>query len=348
MSPAAGTYNSQPVPPQAMSSEIQPRNDQRPPPMSQTVIPSDEDEEDEELVLYMTYNILKPVSDVSAVKEKIIEGIKRITHIDKSDIMIGNPDGTDPGFRKSFCTIAFEATITKPDDSKESFKVIRENISDAIKDGSFQDILNETDGILSLRDIYFKGIGRIFDDNYKMRYKRGVAEIKLQYPRGGHAEKMKFSKQVKRVLYDAINSLFDEFNLSVKRVQLELISAVDNEDEVILVQFMIMDSYSKLESSYSIASTINENLTRLVGGKIQEINMIERCYIFDIDAICNASNEKIDDTVKHVGAQKDNIVVVNSNCQDVVGNLSNNYVANAYLSENCNDVIDKELGITGR
>ena len=76
--------------------------------------------------------------------------------------------------------------------------------------------------------------------------------------------------------------------------------------------------------------------------------MIERCYIFDIDAICNASNEKIDDTVKHVGAQKDNIVVVNSNCQDVVGNLSNNYVANAYLSENCNDVIDKELGITGR
>ena len=304
------------------------------------------EEEDEELVLYLTYNILKPITEISPIKNNIINALKRITHIDAGDIMIGNPDGTDPGFRKGFCTYSFEVTIAKQTDSKESFSSIKENVSDAIKDGSFQDIMN-IDGKISLRDIYFKGIGSMFDDNYRMRYKRGIVEIGLEYPKGGHEDKMKFSKEVKLIIYDAINSLFDEFNLSKKRVQLEIISAVDNDNSLILVQFMIMDSYSKLESAYTIANTINDNLTRIVGDKIEEINMTDKCYIFDIDAVCNASTKKIiDDNIKNVGIKKDNIVVVNSNCQDIVSNLRNNYVSNSFITENCNEVINKELGIT--
>ena len=74
---------------------------------------------------------------------------------------------------------------------------------------------------------------------------------------------------------------------------------------------MIMDSYSKLESAYTIANTINDNLTRIVGDKIEEINMTDKCYIFDIDAVCNASTKKIiDDNIKNVGIKKDNIVVL--------------------------------------
>ena len=307
---------------------------------------TEEEEEDEELVLYLTYNILKPITEISPIKNNIINALKRITHIDAGDIMIGNPDGTDPGFRKGFCTYSFEVTIAKQTDSKESFSSIKENVSDAIKDGSFQDIMN-IDGKISLRDIYFKGIGSMFDDNYRMRYKRGIVEIGLEYPKGGHEDKMKFSKEVKLIIYDAINSLFDEFNLSKKRVQLEIISAVDNDNSLILVQFMIMDSYSKLESAYTIANTINDNLTRIVGDKIEEINMTDKCYIFDIDAVCNASTKKIiDDNIKNVGIKKDNIVVVNSNCQDIVSNLRNNYVSNSFITENCNEVINKELGIT--
>ena len=70
---------------------------------------------------------------------------------------------------------------------------------------------------------------------------------------------------------------------------------MENDNSLILVQFMIMDSYSKLESAYTIANTINDNLTRMVGGKIEGINMIDKCYIFDIDAVCDASKKKIID-----------------------------------------------------
>ena len=157
---------------------------------------------------------------------------------------------------------------------------------------------------------------------------------------------MKFSRNIKKILYESINSLFEEFNLSKSRIQLELISAIDDDESSVLVQFMIMDSYSKLESSYSIAKTISENLSALKTDVIQEINMLDKCRVFDIDTKCNASKKKlIDLNVKKVGMQKDSINIVNNNCSEIVKNLRNNYVSNMRLSENCCDAIDKELGI---
>ena len=37
---------------------------------------------------------------------------------------------------------------------------------------------------------------------------------------------------------------------------------------------------------------------------------------------------------------------INNNCGEVIKNLRDNYVSNNYLSENCSDAIDKELGNT--
>ena len=110
---------------------------------------------------------------------------------------------------------------------------------------------------------------------------------------------------------------------------------------------MIMDSYSKLESSDSIAREIRENITNINNNIIHEINMLDKCYIFDIDHKCDASKKKLIDLgVKKVGMQKDNISIINNNCGEVIKNLRDNYVSNNYLSENCSDAIDKELGIT--
>ena len=303
-------------------------------------------DEDEELVIYLTYNILKDVADIDNLKKRIIDGVKRLSHVtDINSIMIGNPTGTDQGFRKGICTYSFEVTIIKSTGLNESFDSIKDNISDSINDGSFENIMNVDQNIITLRDIYFTGLNGYLDDSM-LRYKRALADIKLSYPQGGHNEKMKFSKKIKKILYDSINSLFDEFNLSKRRIQLELISAVDDDDSSVLVQFMIMDSYSKLESSYSIAKTISNNLNQLKTNMIEEINMLDKCRIFDIDTKCNASKKKLIDLhVKKVGTQKDTINIVNNNCNEVIENLRKNYVSNIRLSENCNDAIDKELGI---
>ena len=338
------------VPPQSEDSRVPPQSER-----SQDIIPqnatndeltNDElttEDIDEELVIYITYNILKDVTDMDNLKKKIINGIKRLSHVtDINSIMIGNPTGTDQGFRKGICTYSFEVTIIK---SVESFDSIKDNISDSINDGSFENIMNVDQNIITLRDIYFTGLNGYLDDSM-LRYKRALADIKLSYPQGGHNEKMKFSKKIKKILYDSINSLFDEFNLSKRRIQLELISAVDDDDSSVLVQFMIMDSYSKLESSYSIAKTISNNLNELKTNMIEEINMLDKCRIFDIDTKCNASKKKLIDLhVKKVGTQKDTINIVNNNCNEVIENLRKNYVSNIRLSENCNDAIDKELGI---
>ena len=347
------------MPPQSEDSRVPPQSeDSRVPPQSersQDIIPqnatndeltNDElttEDIDEELVIYLTYNILKDVTDMDNLKKKIINGIKRLSHVtDINSIMIGNPTGTDQGFRKGICTYSFEVTIIK---SVESFDSIKDNISDSINDGSFENIMNVDQNIITLRDIYFTGLNGYLDDSM-LRYKRALADIKLSYPQGGHNEKMKFSKKIKKILYDSINSLFDEFNLSKRRIQLELISAVDDDDSSVLVQFMIMDSYSKLESSYSIAKTISNNLNELKTNMIEEINMLDKCRIFDIDTKCNASKKKLIDLhVKKVGTQKDTINIVNNNCNEVIENLRKNYVSNIRLSENCNDAIDKELGI---
>ena len=277
------------------------------------------------------------------LKKKIINGIKRVSHIeDVNSIMIGNPSGTDLGFRKGKCTYSFEVTIIK---STDSFNDIKDNISDSINDGSFENILNVDENTITLRDVYFTGLNGYLEGGM-LRYKRGLADIKLPYPQGGHKEKMKFSRNIKRILYDSINSLFEGFNISRGRIQLELISAIDDDDSSVLVQFMIMDSYSKLESSYSIANTISNNLPSLKTNVIEEINMLDKCRIFDIDTKCNASKKKlIDLNVKKVGMQKDSINIVNNNCGEIVKNLRNNYVSNMRLSENCNDAINKELGI---
>ena len=99
-------------------------------------------------------------------------------------------------------------------------------------------------------------------------------------------------------------------------------------------------------SSYSIAKTIS--LSTFSSNLIEELNMLDKCYIFDIDAICNASKKTFIRDVKRVGMQKDNITIVNSNCKEVIDNLRNNYVSNTYLSENCSDAINKELGVETR
>ena len=310
---------------------------------TQGLVNSNVDDEDEELVIYLTYNIQKEVSDMNDLKKRIINGIKRVSHIeDVNSIMIGNPTGTDLGFRKGKCTYSFEVTIVK---STESFDDMKDNISDSINDGSFDNIMNIDENIITLRDVYFTGLNGYLEGGM-LRYKRGLADIKLPYPQGGQNEKIKFSKNIKKILYDSINSLFEEFNLSKGRIQLELISAIDDDESSVLVQFMIMDSYSKLESSYSIAKTISENLSALKTDVIQEINMLDKCRVFDIDTKCNASKKKlIDLNVKKVGMQKDSINIVNNNCSEIVKNLRNNYVSNMRLSENCSDAIDKELGI---
>ena len=209
------------------------------------------------------------------------------------------------------------------------FDDIKDNISDSINDGSFENILNIDENILTLRDVYFTGLNGYLDGGM-LRYKRGLADIKLPYPQGGHNEKMKFSRNIKKILYESINSLFDEFDLSKGRIQLELISAIDDDESSVLVQFMIMDSYSKLESSYSIAKTISENLSALKTDVIQEINMLDKCRVFDIDTECNASKKKlIDLNVKKVGMQKDSINIVNNNCGEIVKNLRNNFIIDA-------------------
>jgi hypothetical protein len=305
-----------------------------------------DEDEDEELVIYLTYNILKDIDDINNVKRKIITSVKRISHItDINTIMIGNPNGTDEGFRKGFCTYSFEVTISKSNVENETFDSIKDAISDSINDGSFENIMNINKNTLTLRDVYFTGLNGRFDDN-RLRHKRALADIRLPYPQGGHKEKMDFSRKIKKLIYDSIAPLFDDFKLSKRRVQLELISSIDDDNSSVLVQFMIMDSYSKLESSYSIAQTISQNLTSLKSNPIEEINMLDKCHIFDIDTVCNASKKKLIDLgVKKVGIQKDNINVVNNNCNEVIENLRNNYVSNINLSENCSDAIDKELGI---
>ena len=307
---------------------------------------NEDEEEDEELVIYLTYNTLQDIDNMDNLKKLLINSMKRITHISNiSNIMIGNPNGTDHGFRKGFCSYCFEVTINKPNETDESFEIIKENISDSINDGSFEEIMNVMKNKITLRDVYFKDLNKYFQ-NSRLRFKRGLAEIKLGYPQGGQQEKFRFSRRVKTIIYDSINSLFDEINLNKNRVQLELISAVDGDENIVLVQFMIMDSYSKLESSYSIAKTISLNLSRLKNNMIEEVNMLDKCYIFDIDTECNASKKKLlDNGVKRVGKQKDDIIIVNNNCNEIIGNLRKNYVSNTHLSENCSDAINKELGI---
>ena len=306
-----------------------------------------EDEDEEELVVYLTYNILKEVTDINTIKNKIMHKLQSVTMIaDKNNIMIGDPSGNDQGFRKGLCTYSFEVTINKSEDKTETFDNIKENISDSVKDGTFENIMNIDQNTLSLRDVYFTGLNGYFDDNM-LRYKRVLAEIKLPYPQGGYENKMRFSRKIKSIIYNYVNSLFSKFNLSKRRIQLELISAIDGDDSSILVQFMIMDSYSKLESSYSIAREISENITNINNNIIHEINMLDKCYIFDIDHRCDASKKKLIDLgVKKVGMQKDNISIINNNCGEVIKNLRDNYVSNNYLSENCSDAIDKELGNT--
>ena len=211
---------------------------------TQGLVDGNVDDEDEELVIYLTYNIQKEVSDMNDLKKRIINGIKRVSHIeDVNSIMIGNPTGTDVGFRKGKCTYSFEVTIVK---STESFNDIKDNISDSINDGSFENILNVDENIFTLRDVYFTGLNGYLEDGM-LRYKRGLADIKLPYPQGGHNEKMKFSRNIKKILYESINSLFDEFNLSKSRIQLELVSAIDDDESSVLVQFMIMDLIQNLK-----------------------------------------------------------------------------------------------------
>ena len=309
----------------------------------------DDSDEDDELVIYFTYNILKKVKDMGALKELMINGVKRISHISESSaIMIGNLEGTDKGIRKGTCTYSIEVTIGKSDIPEDSFENIRRNISDAINDGSFQNIMNVMNKTVSLRDVYFKDLNRYLSGS-NLKFKRGIAEIKLPYPARSAKEKAKFSIKVKQIMYTAVNSLFSEFNLGKERVQLELISAVDDDETLVMVQFMIMDSYSKLKDSYYIAETIEQTMggdslgmrSELLG----QVTMIDKCYLFDTDTVCNASNKKIiEDGVKNVGIQKDNIVVVNDNCKEVVTALRSNYVSNKHLSENCNDAINEELG----
>ena len=295
----------------------------------------------------MTYNTLNDILDVDAVKKLIVSGIKRITHMDEDDnIMIGNPDGTDKGYRKGVCTYSFEVTITKPDVPEETFQTIREFLSDSIKDGSFKNIMNIMNDTVSLRDVYFRSMNTP-EDGPNLRYKRGTAVLNLPYPSSRNMRaKIELAIKAKDILYKEIKYLFDEVKLDESRVELELISADDTNSQIILVQFMIMDYYSKLESSYSIANTIHTRAGELEGKYIQKVSMLDKCYIFDIDVACVPRIKKLGDAgVKSVGLQEDNLSVVNNNCQDIVHNLRNNYVSNKHLSSNCNEAIDNELGI---
>tara|TARA_Y100000385_G_C13010509_1_gene601436 strand:- start:321 stop:1328 length:1008 start_codon:yes stop_codon:yes gene_type:complete len=316
-------------------------------------VPQEPEDEDEELVIYLTYNKIKTVQNIDTLKRLIIDAMKRITHMNSSEnIMIGNPDGTDKGYRSGVCTYSIEVTISRSQDPEETFEGMKKHIADSILDGSLDNLLNVMDGTVSLRDIFFKGIENEISNKTNFKFKRGIAEIKEKYPTGGNEDKLKFATKIKTILYNAIKSnLVSEQSESAKkkRLQLELISAVDDDDTVVLIQFMIMDSFSEIEEGYdlakALATSIDTEKSSILNASLTDINMIDRCYTFDTETPCNASTKELGKSgVKPVGLQKDHIVVINNNCKEVVKNLRDNFVSNAPLSTNCEEVINKELG----
>ena len=130
---------------------------------------------------------------------------------------------------------------------------IKQSIINSVVDKSIRRKLFLTQ-LESIKDIYFDGISKFPRLSLPSQFKRLLVEMPGDYP---ETENSRLNFEEKTISY--IKEFLEEPDMNILRIQLERVSRVPDNDERVVVQFLLMNSFSETKSPNQIIMKFKDN-----------------------------------------------------------------------------------------
>ena len=205
-------------------------------------------------VVYLTYNDTKPNDYASTKKDRqtIASEIRK-----KLITLTGVSDGnTIQVYRVRFgpMTTSIEVGIVVGANETMNETDIKQSIVNSVVDKSIRRKLFLTQ-LESIKDIYFDGISKFPEVlSLPSQFKRLLVEMPGDYP---ETENSRLNFEEKTISY--IKEFLEEPDMNILRIQLERVSRVPDNDERVVVQFLLMNSFSETKSPNQIIMKFKDN-----------------------------------------------------------------------------------------
>ena len=240
-------------------------------------------------------------------------------------------------------TTSIEIGISITGEEQLAEEQIKKNIIQAVVDGSIKSKLFITQLDL-IKDIYFDGMSTHTEvSKLPSQYKRALVEIPGDYPTS-EDKRVKFEENT----ISSIKEFLEEPDMEIQRIQLERVSRVPSNDERVVVQFLIMNSFGESKTPNEIIKKFKDKyntgnneyskqyqLTNVVFGEPSIILDSSELDISNTFAEEKQEAEHVDEsTLKSIEGEYQRIAYYG--CDLSLADLKNNLIAaDTPLSEHC-------------